>query len=74
MYDIIFTKQNVSVGEWWIKNLVYNLQFFIEKNTEFSFVKKWRIYLHLINEQKYNIDVTLVNKYEIYNISNHNEK
>ena len=71
MYDIIFTKQNVSVGEWWIKNLVFNLQFFIEKNTEFSFVKKWRHYLQLINEQKYKIDYDLVNRYEIYNVSNY---
>jgi len=68
MYDIIFTKQNIKVGEWWIKNLVHNLQFFIEKNTDSAFVKKWRYYLHLIHEQKYNIDDTLINKYEIYNI------
>jgi len=70
MYDIIFTKGNVNIGEWWIKNLVYNLQFFIEKNKDINFVTKWRNYLTLINKKCYDIDRKLVNKYEIYNISN----
>jgi hypothetical protein len=70
MYDIIFTKGNLHIGEWWIKNLVYNLQFFIEKNKDINFVTKWRNYLTLINKTGYDIDRKLVNKYEIYNISN----
>ncbi len=70
MYDIIFTKKTVDVGEWWIKNLVFNLQFFIEKNKDISFAFKWREYLSLINQKSYDIDKNLVNKYEIYNVSN----
>jgi len=70
MFDIIFTKKNMNISEWYIKNLVYNLQFFIEKNTNIEFVNKWREYLLLINEKNYDIDKKLVNKYEIYNISN----
>ena len=70
MYDIIFTKGNVSIGEWWIQNLIYNLQFFIKKNKSVVFVNKWRHYLTLINDKKYNVDTNLVNKYEIYNVSN----
>jgi hypothetical protein len=70
MYDIIFTKKNLDAGEWWIKNLVYNLQFLIEKNKDIAFVYKWREYLSLINKKKYNIDKNLINKYEIYNVSN----
>jgi len=70
MFDIIFTKKNVDVGEWWIKNLVFNLQFFIEKNKDISFAFKWREYLSLINQKSYDIDKNLVNNYEIYNVSN----
>ena len=70
MYYIIFTKKNINVGEWWIKNLIYNLQFFIEKNEDISFVRKWREYLSLIHTKKYDIDKNLVNKYEIYNTTN----
>lgn len=68
MFDIIFTKQNVNVGEWWIKNLVFNLQFFIEKNTDITFFNKWSTYLELINKKGYNIDLSLVNKYEMISL------
>jgi hypothetical protein len=70
MYDIIFTKKNINPGEWWVKNLVFNFQFFIDKNKEVSLVNKWNQYLSLINDRKYNIDKNLVNKYELYNVSN----
>jgi len=70
MYDIIFTKEYVDAGEWWIGYLVANLRCYIEKNKDISFVNKWRKYLTLINNKKYKIDKELVNKYEIYNVSN----
>ena len=70
MYDIIFTKEYVNAGEWWIGNLVSNLQFFIKHNKDVSFVNKWRRYLKLINDKNYKIDNNLVNKYEIYNTTN----
>jgi len=67
MFDIIFTKQNVTAGEWWIKNLVFNFQFFIDKITDKSLIQKWKAYLKLIREKQYNIDETLVTKYESHN-------
>lgn len=74
MYDILFTKKYMNVGEWWIKNIVYNLQFFIYHNQSIEFVEKWNHYLSLINEKNYNIDRNLVNKYEIYNIAHFLQK
>jgi len=73
MFDIIFTKQNVELDNFWIKNLVYNLQFYVEKNKEFSFVAKWREYVTLINNKKHDIDTKLINKYEIYNVNTFHE-
>lgn len=69
MYEIIFSKKNKNIGEWWIKHLVNNLQFFIEKNTDIHFVNNWRNYLTWIYEKNYNVDQNLINKYENYNIS-----
>lgn len=70
LFSIIFETKNVNVDNFYIKNLVFNLQFFIEKNTRHSFVRNWQRYLTLINEKKHEIDTNLVNKYEMYNIEN----
>ena len=70
MYSIIFEKKTVNVDSFYMKNLVNNLQFFIEKNTCHSFVRNWQKYLTLINEKKHDIDTNLVNKYEIFNVEN----
>ena len=67
LYNILFTKKHVSAGEWWIKNLVYNFQFFVDKNKDISLIKKWTDYLALIREKKYNINEHLVTKYETIN-------
>jgi hypothetical protein len=34
MFEIIFKKEFIYVGEWWITHLVFNLQFFIDKVSE----------------------------------------
>jgi len=67
MYEVIF-ENKTRVGEWWIKNLVYNLTFFIEKNKDLSFVSKWNQYVSFLKET-YPIDKDLLNTYEIQNIS-----
>ena len=69
MFDIIFSLKNVDVDTFWIKNLVYNLQFFLERNTSTLFIEKWREYLSIINEKNHIIDTDLVNKYEILTVS-----
>jgi hypothetical protein len=70
MIDIIFTQDEIVGGEWWIKNVIYNLQFFIDKNKDISFVHNFNSYIKKINDKKYDIDRNLINKYEIINISN----
>lgn len=69
MYEIIFHKKNINIEEWWINNLVYNLQFFIEFNKDISFVENWKEYLSLLIEKNFNINEDLIKKYEIYNQS-----
>lgn len=70
MIDLLFTKDDCLVNEWWIKNLVYNLQFFMYKNKDVSLVHKFNSYVKKINNKKYDIDRSLINQYEIHNISN----
>jgi len=69
MFNIIFTKDEVISTEWWIKNLIYNLQFFINKNEDILFVNNFNCYIKKINDKKYNIDRNLINNYEKINIS-----
>ena len=47
MYEIIFEKR-ARVGEWWIKNLMYNLKFFIGKS-DASFLQKLSTYKMVLN-------------------------
>ena len=68
--NILFTKDDVRASEWWVKNIIYNLQFFLDKNKELELVNKWNSYIKKINNKNYNIDRNLINQYEIYNISN----
>lgn len=63
MFNIIFIKKYIDVGEWWINNLVFNLQFFIDKIQDISFVNNWRTYASLLTN-RFTIDKTLVDKYE----------
>ena len=69
LINILFTKDDVSVDEWWIKNFIYNLQFYIDKNKDLSLINKWQSYIQKINNKNINIDRNLINKYEINNIS-----
>ena len=68
--NILFTMDNCSADEWWIKNLIHNLQFFIYKNKELVFINKWHSYIKKINNKNFDINRDLINSYDIYNISN----
>jgi len=68
--SILFTMDNCQADEWWIKNLIHNLQFFIYKNKELVFINKWNSYIKKINNKKVDINRDLINSYDIYNISN----
>lgn len=68
MFEIIFELQYIDAGEILINNLIYNLQFFIYKNTDIKFVNKMNSYFSLIKNK--NVHNDLINKYEIYNVSN----
>jgi hypothetical protein len=51
MYNIIIAKGNIDVNDWYINNLVHNLQFFIGKNTDKTFQKRWDNYLSIYNKR-----------------------
>jgi hypothetical protein len=55
MYEIIFDCKYIDAGEWWIDNLIYNLQFFIDKVDNIKFIKKYKLYFDLIEFKKYNL-------------------
>ena len=64
MYNIIFNKMNDSLhaGEWWIKNLLFNLQFFIEYSNE-SFTNKLTIFLTFLINNNISFDFPFLKKY-----------
>ena len=79
MYEILFELQYIDAGEWWINNLIFNLQFFIYKvpKDKLNFFSKYEKYYNLI--KKYNMNHNnLIDEYqnyinkEIYNIVNIN--
>jgi hypothetical protein len=64
MYEIIFDYKYTDAGEWWIDNLIYNLQFFIDKVDNIKFIKKYKLYFDLIQLKKYNLkNSNLLEKY-----------
>ena len=68
MYEIIFCCNYLDAGEWWSNNLIFNLQFFIDKVDEknISFFENCEKYINFL-KNKYNIKHTdLLDKYEKY--------
>ena len=54
MYEIIFEKKHRLHNDWWIKNLLYNLQFFFKRTNDKQFVVKANSYIkYLHNECKF---------------------
>lgn len=65
MYEIIFAKQLMGINEWWLNNLVYNLQFFIgkvdKKNTQFF--RSCETYFNALHANGFTIKPDLLEKY-----------
>ena len=57
MYEIIFTKKQPMFDQWYIKNLIYNLQFFLNhispENTNFIPIAK--DYIHFLMKNGINV-------------------
>jgi hypothetical protein len=69
MYEIIFFNKYIDAGEWWSNNLIFNLQFFIDKvdkNTNLNFFKNCETYINLL-KGKYNLSYPdLLERYNKY--------
>ena len=65
MYEIIFEKQ-VEVDKWWTNNLLFNLQFFIDKIDKVKHPKFWEqceAYINVLIARNAPIDIDLINKF-----------
>ena len=67
MFEIIFDLKYIDAGEWWINNLIFNLQFFtnhINVNNRKDFFTKCKTYFTLVESKKYNLkNIGLLAKY-----------
>jgi hypothetical protein len=75
MYEIIFEKKITGISQWWINNLINNLQFFIDKvdhATNPLFFRNCEIYLNWLFENKYTIDNEMITKYVTYGLNPQN--
>ena len=65
MYEIIFAKQFVEVTEWWINNILFNLQFFIDKvdSSNKQFFRNCESYLNTLHAKNFKIKPELLDKY-----------
>ena len=72
MYEIIFTKKPEIFLEWWLNNLIYNFQFFINyipsdsKNRIINLANNYLKFLFTNNVPLYNFDILKI--YNIYGI------
>lgn len=71
MFEIIFDQKILNVEDFWIQNLIYNFQFFIEKNKSVSLLRKYREYIGHVIGKKISIDTNLVNKNETFIVSSY---
>ena len=67
MYTIIFKMKQQKIAEWWIKNLLFNLRFFIDKTNNPDFFNLLKDYLKFIimsgiNIKKYEFDYLKISK------------
>ena len=70
MYRIIFTKKHIETSKHYIGNMLYNLQFFIERaKDDISFLNLFREYITFLISIKYPIyDTNYMSIYEKYGI------
>ena len=64
MYSIIFEKKVVPPNQWWINNLVYNYQFYIQLVEDFEPVRN---YFHFIEKHNFKIDKKTIKLFEKHN-------
>ena len=62
MYEIIFEKM-CNPGQWWINNLIFNFQFFIEQNSSFLF-EKMKNYLLFLESQCIKLDKNIISGFK----------
>jgi tetratricopeptide (TPR) repeat protein len=55
MYKIIFTKLEKNINEWWIKNLLFNIRFFIDKTEEETFFTLLKSYIKFLLSNNYDL-------------------
>ena len=72
MFEIIFTKKHIAVGDFYLGNVLFNLQFFIEKSISFcsNFTELFQSYIDYLETN--NIELSkydFFNKFEPYGIS-----
>jgi hypothetical protein len=80
MYEIIFSKKYKSINEWYINNLIYNLQFFFKHTNDPNFIIRANQYIRFLYDlgiglhkldflkgyEKYGIVIDYIfNKFEI---------
>ena len=65
MYTFIFKKMHDTLlaGEWWIKNVLFNLQFFITHVTDTSFFEDLKVFLKFLIERGISVDYPFLEKY-----------
>lgn len=51
MFQIIFKKKFKEVTEWWIKNIMFNIRFFLDKTENPEFFSELKEYLKFLKEQ-----------------------
>lgn len=70
MFHIIFQKKVVA-GEWWMNNIIFNLQFFVDKvnkNEYPHFFKQLEEYIVVMRNEKYQLNNELLLKYSNYGL------
>jgi beta-1,4-mannosyl-glycoprotein beta-1,4-N-acetylglucosaminyltransferase len=71
MYKIVFTKKFLFFNTWWIGNILFNLQFFIDKISpeDTEFIKLFKQYIDFLKENGYNLQKhECMKNYEKYGI------
>jgi beta-1,4-mannosyl-glycoprotein beta-1,4-N-acetylglucosaminyltransferase len=70
MYEIIFEKRCKMFETWWIKNLLYNIQFFFKYASEPEFVVKANNYIKFLYDNKVQLSsFTFLRDYDKYGIN-----
>jgi len=68
MYSIIFEKKAIPPNQWWVNNLVYNYQFYINLNLKLNLnFKSVTEYFHFIEKHNFKLDKKIIKLFEKHN-------